>query len=93
MNNSLCPKGESFKIPSHAKKGEIFHEVELGVMLAKGGRNIKRPEWKSYIGAYFLLIDYTDVAWLNHSMSKSQPWFMSKAQDNFLYLSDMIPAD
>ena len=57
---SLIPKGESFHIPKYAKKGDINHEVELGVMLAKGGKNIKRPDWKSYIGAYFLLIDYTD---------------------------------
>lgn len=57
---SLIPKGESFHIPKYAEKGDIFYEVELGIMLAKGGKNIKRPDWKSYIGGYFLLIDYTD---------------------------------
>lgn len=80
-------------IPSHCEKGAVYHEVELGVMLRKGGSNIKRPDWKSYIGGYFLAIDYTDMNESKHAISNSFPWLMAKAQDNFLYLSDMIDAD
>lgn len=57
----LTPRGHSFIIPKHSKPGDIYHEVELGVMLKKGGADIKRGDWKSYVGAYFLAIDYTDM--------------------------------
>jgi 2-keto-4-pentenoate hydratase/2-oxohepta-3-ene-1,7-dioic acid hydratase in catechol pathway len=57
----LIPKGQSFRIPKHCNNGQVFHEIELGVMLKKGGRHhVKMSDWKEDIGGYFLLIDYTD---------------------------------
>lgn len=39
----------------------MFHEVELGIMLKRGGKHhTKLSEWKDDIAGYFLLIDYTD---------------------------------
>ena len=80
-------------IPKHAEKGQIVHEIELGVMLKKTGYKIKRSEWKDYIGGYFLLLDYTDAVFLKESITKCLPWYMAKNQDNFLCLSDLIPAE
>jgi 2-keto-4-pentenoate hydratase/2-oxohepta-3-ene-1,7-dioic acid hydratase in catechol pathway len=57
----LVPKGQSFRLPRHAKKGDVVHEIELGVMLKKGGKDIKHGDWKSHIGAYFLLLDYSNM--------------------------------
>jgi 2-keto-4-pentenoate hydratase/2-oxohepta-3-ene-1,7-dioic acid hydratase in catechol pathway len=34
--------------------------VELGVVLAKGGKNINKEDWKQYVAAYFIAIDYTN---------------------------------
>ena len=34
--SSLCPRGQSFKLPKHAAPNTINHEVELGVMLGCG---------------------------------------------------------
>ena len=62
-------------------------------MLKKGGKHHHKEDWINDIGGYFLAIDYTDTTFLNKALSKGQPWFMSKAQDNFLYLSDLIPAE
>jgi 2-keto-4-pentenoate hydratase/2-oxohepta-3-ene-1,7-dioic acid hydratase in catechol pathway len=89
----LCPKGQSFAIPKTAENGQIVHEVELGVMLKKGGYRIPKQDWKDYIGGYFLLLDYTDSLELKEAIAKGGPWLMSKAQDNFLFLSDFIPAE
>lgn len=57
----------------------MFHEVELAVMLSKGGSNIKRGDWKSYIGGYFLAIDYTDMAEAKNAQAKGLPWFLAKS--------------
>jgi 2-keto-4-pentenoate hydratase/2-oxohepta-3-ene-1,7-dioic acid hydratase in catechol pathway len=56
----LCPKGKSFTIPKLAAHDSIYHEVELGVMMKTGGRTYKPKDYLNDIGAYFLLIDYTD---------------------------------
>ena len=51
------------------------------------GKNLGE-KWKENIAGYFLLLDYTDTAMLKPSLG--QPWFLSKAQDNFLVLSDNV---
>ena len=51
------------------------------------GRNIGE-KWKDNIAGYFLLLDYTDTSVLKPALG--QPWFLSKAQDNFLVLSDNV---
>lgn len=35
--STLCPKGQNLIVPKHAEKNSIYHEVELGIMLKKGG--------------------------------------------------------
>lgn len=86
--------GKSFTIPKTAENGSIIHEVELGVMLKRGGRHHSKHfnDWKDDIGGYFLLIDYTDAVKLKKDSQGGLPWYLSKAQDNFLVLSDIIPA-
>ncbi len=57
------------------------------------GHNFHKKDWKNAIGAYFLLLDYTDTSEMKKAVPKGLPWFQAKAQDNFLYLSDIIPLD
>ena len=90
----LVPKGHSFTIPKTCKNGQVFHEVELGVMLKRGGRHHnKLSDWREDIGAYFLLLDYTDVEETKRAVQNGLPWYVAKNQDNFLYLSDPIAAE
>ncbi|CDW77327.1 fumarylacetoacetate hydrolase family protein [Stylonychia lemnae] len=92
--SSLLPKGQSFRIPKLCNNGQVFHEIELGVMLKRGGRHhAKMSDWKEDIGGYFLLIDYTDFDEAKKAMINGLPYFKGKAQDGFLYLSDLIPVE
>ena len=75
------------------KDGAIFHEVELGVMLKGGGKHLRKDDWKNDIGAYFLLLDYSDTHMVKEAIEQGKPWFMAKAQDRFLVLSDIIPVE
>ena len=61
-------------------------------MLKRGGKDIKVGDWKEYIGAYFLVIDYTDKDMQNAAKEAGEPWLLSKGQGGFLCLSDMVPA-
>ena len=62
-------------------------------MLKRGGRFHTKEEWKRNIAGYFLLLDYTDTAFSKRAAEKGEPWFLGKAQDGFLVLSDLIPAE
>ena len=66
--SALLPKGQSFTIPRHCPPNTVNFEVELGVMLRRGsaGRAYSnKEEWRNNIGAFFLLIDFTDAARTN----------------------------
>jgi len=62
-------------------------------MLKKSGFKIPKSDWKDYIAGYFLLLDYTDAIELRKCIAKGGPWLLAKGQDNFLYLSDFVPAE
>ena len=83
----LLPQGQSFHLPKSSAPNTINYEVELGVMLKRGGA--LGSQWQHAIGGYFLLLDFTDTSLLK----PGNPWYLSKAQDGFLVLSDLIPAE
>lgn len=56
--SSIVLPGKDCYLPKH--KREIHHETELGFMIGKGGRFLKKEDWKSYVGGYFLALDLTD---------------------------------
>ena len=89
--SALLPKGESFTIPATSGDKDVWHEVELGIMLKRGGKDIKVGDWKEYIGCYFLVIDYTDKAMQNAAKEAGEPWLLAKGQEGFLCLSDSVP--
>ena len=83
----ILPRGENFHLPKSSAPNTINYEVELGVMLSRGGA--RGAGWQQAIGGYFLLIDFTDTSLLK----PGNPWYLSKAQDGFLALSEFIPAE
>ena len=56
-------------------------------MLKRGGNNIKVGDWKDYIGAYFLLIDYTDVDMVGQARENGEPWLLGKVRKVILKMS------
>jgi acylpyruvate hydrolase len=68
----------------------IEHEIELGFVLSKTAKNVKKEDFKEYIKAYFLCLDLTDRTFQNDSKKSGLPWFFAKGQDNFLPISRPI---
>ncbi len=77
--SSLIPKGQGLILPKHSPPNTINYEVELGVMLKKGGFGVRKEAWRDAIGGYFLLLDYTDGAAVKEAVEKGAPWFLGKA--------------
>ncbi|CAI2379713.1 unnamed protein product [Moneuplotes crassus] len=83
--------GDSQLLTIHSNNS-IHHEIELGVVISKTMKFYNADEdWRSYIGGYFLCLDLTDRTMQAQFKKKSHPWFLSKAQDNFMPVSEFIP--
>jgi len=77
--------------------GRIDHEVELAVIIGKGGRRISRAKAMDHVAGYTILNDVTARDMQRRDMAVSNPWFMSKSFDTFapmgpcIALPDEIP--
>ena len=61
--------------------------------MLKNGNMTRKPigaEWQNHIAGYFLLLDFSDTSKIKEAVEKGQPWFLGKAQDNFLVLSENV---
>ena len=88
----IKPHGKPFPIPWHAADDAVCHEVELGVIM-NSKKATEVSHWTDRVAGWVLLIDYTDKVQLGKAVKGKTPFFLSKCQDNFLSLSDLIPKE
>ena len=67
----------------------ILHELELGVLIGKGGKAIRRENSYEHIGGYFLCFDLTDKSLLK-LRELQYPWESCKSLDDFLPIGRFI---
>ncbi|KAJ1547578.1 hypothetical protein HK096_002300 [Nowakowskiella sp. JEL0078] len=67
------------------------HEVELGVIIGKSGRDIKKEDANSYIAGYVLALDMTDQTELEIAKKNAFSWNIAKGFDTFTPVSEFIP--
>ncbi|KAL4456924.1 hypothetical protein ABPG74_014562 [Tetrahymena malaccensis] len=90
--SSIVPPGVTqFSFPNNGR--DVLHEIELGVMIGRGGRNIKQDDALTHVGGYFLGLDLTDKQYFLSSREKGLPWDLAKGQDKFFPISEFIPVD
>ncbi|XP_069763195.1 oxaloacetate tautomerase FAHD1, mitochondrial [Narcine bancroftii] len=104
---SLVPSGEPLlflKPPSaYVREGSplifppysqnLHHEVELGVVLAKGGSDIPQAAAMDWVGGYALCLDMTARDIQEECQRKGHPWTLAKAFDGSCPVSDFIPKE
>jgi acylpyruvate hydrolase len=78
-------------IPWHAAPDATVHEVELGVIM--NGLRADQAAWQDRIGGYVLLLDMGDFDMIKSAITNKHSWTISKMQDNFLILGDLIPRE
>ncbi|GFZ47866.1 Uncharacterized hydrolase [Saitozyma sp. JCM 24511] len=78
--------------PVELPKGTIVHhEVELGVVIGKNGRDIPKSEAESYIAGYALAVDMTARNVQDAVKKKGLPWTTAKGFDTFCPVGPFIP--
>ena len=54
--SSLCGASDSIELPDLPGR-EVHHEAELGIIIGKRGRDVRREDWKDYVFGYACLMD------------------------------------
>ncbi|EGC38303.1 hypothetical protein DICPUDRAFT_149041 [Dictyostelium purpureum] len=81
----------AIEIPN--ENSDIHHEVELGVVISKKGRDIDINSAMDYVGGYTLALDMTSRDQQAIAKSKGLPWSIAKGYDTFCPISGFIPKD
>lgn len=71
----------------------VHHEVELGVVVGKTGRNISAAQATDYIAGYALALDLTARNLQDEAKKKGLPWSAAKGFDTFTPIGPLIPAE
>ncbi|CAG8508357.1 13619_t:CDS:2, partial [Ambispora leptoticha] len=87
---SYVLQGGNVEIP---KGCVVHHEVELGVVIGKDGRDIPASKAFDYISGYALGIDLTARNLQESAKKKGYPWTTAKGFDTFLPIGDFIPKE
>ncbi|TYZ69371.1 hypothetical protein PybrP1_005633 [[Pythium] brassicae (nom. inval.)] len=69
--------------------GDVHHEVELGVVIGKGGRDITERDSMDHV----LAIDMTARHLQDKAKKAGLPWTQAKGFDTFTPVSDFIPKE
>ncbi|MCA6214135.1 MULTISPECIES: fumarylacetoacetate hydrolase family protein [Thermococcus] len=86
--SSLIGPEETIIIPKKSK--EVHHEVELGVIIGKRGKNIPQEEAFDYILGYTVVLDITARDLIQRAISKGLPWAVAKGFDTFTPIGPRI---
>jgi len=68
----------------------VHHEVELGVVIGKGGKNIPASEAFNHVKGYAVGLDLTARDLQQRAKDKGLPWTTAKGFDTFCPIGDFI---
>lgn len=73
------------------KDTQVYHEVELGVVIRKEGKNLTRERAMEYVEGYCLALDLTANSLRQEASKNGLPWAASKSYDTFCPVSTFVP--
>ncbi|WP_029911059.1 fumarylacetoacetate hydrolase family protein [Pelobacter seleniigenes] len=86
---SLLENGGLIEIPSYSSN--CHHELELALLVGRGGKNISQDTALSHLAGYGVAIDLTLRDLQDELKSKGLPWEIAKGFDTSCPLSDFVP--
>ncbi|HEX9006378.1 MAG TPA: fumarylacetoacetate hydrolase family protein, partial [Bacteroidota bacterium] len=87
-STALLGNGSSVVIPSFSR--DVHHEVELVVMIARGGKNIPRSQAYDHVGGYAVGLDMTMRDVQAEAKAKGLPWTVAKGFDTSAPVSPFV---
>lgn len=90
-STALVADGGVVRLPSVSK--DMHHEVELTLLIGKGGSRIPESEARSHIAGFGVGLDMTLRDVQAEAKKKGLPWTLAKGFDTSAPASDFISAD
>uniref|UniRef100_A0A3Q2Z5F6 Oxaloacetate tautomerase FAHD1, mitochondrial n=2 Tax=Hippocampus comes TaxID=109280 RepID=A0A3Q2Z5F6_HIPCM len=84
-------EGSPIVLPFYSSN--LHHEVELGVVIGKGGAAIPQSAAMEHVAGYALCLDMTARDVQDECKSKGLPWTLAKAFDTSCPVSEFIPKE
>ena len=90
-STALIPHGGTIRLPAVSQN--VHHEVELVVVIGKGGKHIPEDEALQYVDGSAVGLDMTARDLQSAAKAKGQPWSVAKGFDTFAPLGGFVPAE
>ncbi len=90
-STSIIRNREHIILPKESE--EVHHEVELAVVIGKGGKNIPKDAAMNHVLGYTVFIDVTARDIQSRAKKAGKPWSAAKGFDTFAPMSDIMPKD
>ncbi|KAG0612061.1 hypothetical protein M758_7G187400 [Ceratodon purpureus] len=87
--SSYVREGSFVEIPSSCTF--LDHEVELGVVIGRKGRDIQESQAMAHISGYALALDMTARELQAIAKKQGLPWTLAKGYDTFTPIGNFIP--
>ncbi|KAK7168243.1 hypothetical protein R3I94_002327 [Phoxinus phoxinus] len=84
-------EGSPILVPFYTSN--LHHEVELGVVIGKGGTAIPQSSAMDHVAGYVLCLDMTARDIQDECKAKGLPWTLAKAFNTSCPISDFIPKE
>ncbi|KAF8945020.1 hypothetical protein BGZ47_003366 [Haplosporangium gracile] len=85
--SSFISNGQAIEVPRGC---EVHHEVELGVLIGKDGRDISAKDAHKHIAGYTLALDMTARNLQEQAKKAGLPWSTAKGYDTFTPVGEFI---
>ncbi|XP_056437448.1 acylpyruvase FAHD1, mitochondrial [Gadus macrocephalus] len=89
--SAYVTEGSPILVPFYSSN--LHHEVELGVVIGKGGTAISQSNAMDHVAGYALCLDMTARDIQEDCKSKGLPWTLAKAFNTSCPISEFIPKE
>ncbi|XP_056144731.1 acylpyruvase FAHD1, mitochondrial [Lampris incognitus] len=89
--SAYVKEGSPILVPAYSSN--LHHEVELGVVIGKGGTAIPRSSAMDHVAGYALCLDMTARDVQEECKAKGLPWTRAKAFDTSCPVSEFVPKE
>ncbi len=89
-STALLPSGGTVVLPRQSS--DVHHEVELVVVIGRGGKHVSEGEALGHVAAYALGLDLTARDLQARAKAEKGPWSVAKGFDTFAPLGPLTPA-
>lgn len=86
-STAIIGDGDFIQIPKESS--DVHHEVELAVVIGKGGKNIAEGDAMEHVLGYAVLIDVTARDIQARAKKAGKPWTAAKGYDTFAPMSEI----